>query len=103
MILKAIVTFVIAVLLFDFEKDELASRQQIPGKWEQFYLGNGESTASMPDQIIELTTLLPTQIKASVMSTFDVFVEKGRKQKTENAVRNLIKSLYSPTSKWPLH
>ncbi|MDR6809741.1 DNA-binding transcriptional regulator YhcF (GntR family) [Dyadobacter sp. BE34] len=42
-------------------------------------------------QIIELTTSLPTQIRATVMSTLDVFVEKGRKQKTENAVRNLIK------------
>ncbi len=42
-------------------------------------------------QIIELTTSLPIQIKATVMSSLDVFVETGRKQKTENAVRNLIK------------
>jgi predicted transposase/invertase (TIGR01784 family) len=58
-------------------------------------------------QIIELITPLPTQIKATVMSTLDIFVEKGRKEglregelkgkiegqleKTENAVRNLIK------------
>ena len=42
-------------------------------------------------QIIELMTSLPTQIKATVMSTLDVFVEKGRKEGIENAVRNLIK------------
>lgn len=50
-------------------------------------------------QIIELITSLPTQIKETVMSTLDVFVEKGRKagkiegqqEKTDNAVRNLIK------------
>jgi hypothetical protein len=42
-------------------------------------------------QIIELITSLPTQIKATVMSTLDIFVEKGRKEGTENAVRNLIK------------
>lgn len=58
-------------------------------------------------QIIELITSLPTQIKETVMSTLDIFVEKGRKEglkegelkgkiegqqeKTENAVRNLIK------------
>jgi predicted transposase/invertase (TIGR01784 family) len=53
-------------------------------------------------QIIELITSLPSQIKETVMSTLDVFVEKGRKQgieegkreaqeKTENAVRNLIR------------
>jgi predicted transposase/invertase (TIGR01784 family) len=50
-------------------------------------------------QIVELITSLPTQIKETVMSTLDIFVEKGRKEgkiegqqeKTENAVRNLIK------------
>ena len=53
-------------------------------------------------QIIELTRSLPVQIKETVMSTLDIFVEKGRKQgieeakrevqqKTENAARNLIK------------
>ena len=46
-------------------------------------------------QIIELITSLPSQIKETVMSTLDVFVEKGRKEgdqkRTENAVRNLIK------------
>lgn len=46
-------------------------------------------------QIIELITSLPTQIKETVMSTLDVFVEKGRKEgdqnRTENAVRNLVK------------
>lgn len=50
-------------------------------------------------QIIEMITALPTQIKETVMSTLDIFVEKGRKEgkiegqqeKTENAVRNLIK------------
>jgi len=50
-------------------------------------------------QIVELITSLPTQIKETVMSTLDIFVEKGRKEgelkgqreKTENAVRNLVK------------
>lgn len=50
-------------------------------------------------QIIELITSLPTQIKENVMSTLDIFIEKGRKEgkiegqqeKTHNAVRNLIK------------
>jgi predicted transposase/invertase (TIGR01784 family) len=50
-------------------------------------------------QIIELITSLPTEIKETVMSTLDIFVEKGRKEgerkgqieKTESAVRNLIK------------
>ncbi|MGX5857941.1 Rpn family recombination-promoting nuclease/putative transposase [Dyadobacter jiangsuensis] len=54
-------------------------------------------------QIIELITSLPTKIKATVMSTLDVFVEKGRKEgkiegkiegrqeKTDNAIRNLVK------------
>ncbi|WP_026632544.1 Rpn family recombination-promoting nuclease/putative transposase [Dyadobacter alkalitolerans] len=58
-------------------------------------------------QIVELITSLPTQIKETVMSTLDIFVEKGRKEglregklegkiegqqeKTANAVRNLIK------------
>ncbi|WP_026632692.1 hypothetical protein [Dyadobacter alkalitolerans] len=58
-------------------------------------------------QIVELITSLPAQIKETVMSTLDIFVEKGRKEglkegelkgklegqqeKTENAVRNLIK------------
>ncbi|MCE7065173.1 hypothetical protein [Dyadobacter sp. CY326] len=46
---------------------------------------------------------MPTQIKETVISTLDIFVEKGRKEgelrgriegqqeKTENAVRNLVK------------
>ena len=54
-------------------------------------------------QIVELITSLPAQIKETVMSTLDIFVEKGRKEgklegkiegqleKTQNAVRNLIK------------
>ncbi|MHA4739644.1 Rpn family recombination-promoting nuclease/putative transposase [Dyadobacter sp. MSC1_007] len=50
-------------------------------------------------QIIELITSLPIEIKETVMSTLDIFVEKGRKEgerkgqieKTERAVRNLIK------------
>jgi len=54
-------------------------------------------------QITKLIASLPTQIKETVMSTLDVFIEKGRKEgelkgkiegqqeKTENAVRNLIK------------
>ncbi|WP_176884914.1 Rpn family recombination-promoting nuclease/putative transposase [Dyadobacter soli] len=42
-------------------------------------------------QIVELIASLPTQIKDTIMSTLDVFVEKGRKEGIENAVRNLIK------------
>lgn len=42
-------------------------------------------------QIIELITSLPIQLKETIMNTLDVFVDKGRKEKTENAVRNLIR------------
>lgn len=42
MTMKAIVTFVIAVLLFGCDKDEVGPHEQILGKWEGFYLGNGE-------------------------------------------------------------
>jgi hypothetical protein len=42
-------------------------------------------------QIVELITSLPIQIKETIMNTLDVFVDKGRKEKTENTVRNLIK------------
>lgn len=50
-------------------------------------------------QILELITSLPTQTKETVMNTLDFFVEKGRNEgkkeghleKTEKAVRNLIK------------
>jgi predicted transposase YdaD len=46
-------------------------------------------------QIVELITSLPSQLKDSIMNTLDIFVEKGRKEghqeKTENAVRNLIR------------
>ena len=44
---------------------------------------------------MELVTSLPKQIKATAMSTLDVFVEKGRKEgyqkRTESAIRNLVK------------
>ena len=46
-------------------------------------------------QIIELVTSLPNQIKETVMSTLDIFVEKGRKEgelgKSRTAAENLIK------------
>lgn len=47
------------------------------------------------DQIVELITSLPNQLKENIMNTLDIFVEKGRKEgqqeKTQNAVQNLIR------------
>lgn len=42
------------------------------------------------DQIITLIEETPVTIKSTVMNTLDIFVEKGRKQQTEKAVRNMI-------------
>ncbi len=48
------------------------------------------------EQIIQLLEEVPANIKRTVMSTADVFIEKGKKigdqQKTEKIVRNLVKS-----------
>lgn len=38
-----------------------------------------------------MITSLPAELKETIMNTLDIFVDKGRKEKTENAVRNLIK------------
>ncbi|MCF2489187.1 Rpn family recombination-promoting nuclease/putative transposase [Dyadobacter sp. CY347] len=43
------------------------------------------------DQIFALITSLPIQNQETVMDTLEIFVEKGRREKTENAVKNLIK------------
>jgi hypothetical protein len=40
--MKSIITLFIAVLLVGCGKDEVNPRQEILGKWEPFYLGNGE-------------------------------------------------------------
>ncbi|MCE6991153.1 Rpn family recombination-promoting nuclease/putative transposase [Dyadobacter sp. CY323] len=43
------------------------------------------------DQIFAFVTSLPIQNKETVMDTLEIFVEKGRKEKTQTAVKNLIK------------
>ncbi|GAA4431999.1 Rpn family recombination-promoting nuclease/putative transposase [Ravibacter arvi] len=42
------------------------------------------------EQIIRLIDEVPANIKSTVMSTKDVLVEMGRKEKTEKTVRNMI-------------
>lgn len=47
------------------------------------------------DQIIRLSEEVPANIKNTVMSTADVFIEKGKREKTEKGVRNMILRNYS--------
>jgi len=47
------------------------------------------------DQIIRLSEEVPANIRNTVMSTADVFIEKGKRENTEKAVRNMILRNYS--------
>ncbi len=42
------------------------------------------------DQIFRIIEEVPANIKDTVMSTADVLVEKGKREKTEKAIRNMI-------------
>lgn len=54
-----------------------------------------ESSGLKEDRILEIVQSLPGNLKDAVMSTMDIFVEKGRKEgrheEREKAVRNLVK------------
>lgn len=43
------------------------------------------------DQIFRIIEKVPANIKDTVMSTADVLIEKGKRENTEKAIRNMIR------------